>query len=64
MLRRLQGRQERQFAGALFRASPPLATAWWTLLVLRALLPSLFAVASGVLINAVQHGHNLTPPWC
>jgi len=61
MLRRLQGRQERQFAGALFRASPPLATAWWTLLLLRALLPSLFAVASGVLINAVQHGHNLTP---
>src|SRR4051794_26359736 len=61
MLRRLEGRQEWQFAAALFRAAPILASAWWMLLVLRALLPSLFAVSSGVLINAVEHDDDLTP---
>jgi ATP-binding cassette, subfamily B, bacterial len=61
VLGRLRRRQEWQFAGALFAAAPVLAACWWALLIVRAVLPALLAVASGVLINAVEHGDNLVP---
>jgi len=45
----------------LTRADRPLALAWWTVLVLRGVLPPLFAVATGVVVAAVQHGGPLGP---
>ena len=37
---------------------PALATAWWTILVLRGLLPAAFAVAIGALVSALDYGPN------
>ena len=41
---------------------PPLAIAWWAVLVLRGVLPAVFAVAMGALVGAVQRGDSLTGP--
>jgi hypothetical protein len=62
MLRRLRERQEWQFFAALPRAAPALALAWWAILVLRALLQPLFALAMGVLVAAVVSGASLRAP--
>jgi ABC-type multidrug transport system fused ATPase/permease subunit len=35
---------------------------WWTVLLLRGILPAAFAIAMGVLVGAVQRGHSLTEP--
>lgn len=58
----LRARNEWKFAGVLPQASYALTVSWWTLLVLRGLLPALFAVAMGGLIGAVQRGGNLAAP--
>jgi len=50
------------FFSALPRADSALAIAWWAVLVLRGLLPALFAIAMGVLVSAVQHGNGLVVP--
>ena len=55
-------RQEWTFFAGLHRADRGLATVWWVLLVLRGLLPAVFAVAMGVLVGAVQHGDSLAGP--
>jgi ATP-binding cassette, subfamily B, bacterial len=60
VLNRLRARPEWKFFGVLFRASPRMATAWWVLLVLRAAMPALLAVSTGVLVAAVQGGSSLT----
>src|SRR5436189_271958 len=57
-----RARDEWTFAGILLQSDRALATAWWTLLVLRGLLPVLFAIAMGVLVAAVQRHDNLTAP--
>jgi ATP-binding cassette, subfamily B, bacterial len=54
VLGRLRERPEWKFFAALPRADRPLAAAWWAVLILRGLLPALFAVAMGVLMAAVQ----------
>jgi ATP-binding cassette subfamily B protein len=59
-MRRLRGRQEWQFFGILGRADARLATAWWAILFARGFLPAVFAIATGVLVAAVQSGHDLT----
>jgi ATP-binding cassette, subfamily B, bacterial len=61
-MRRLRERQEWSFFGALFKASPGLASVWWVVLVLRGALPAVMAIASGVLIGAVQRGAALAGP--
>jgi ABC-type multidrug transport system fused ATPase/permease subunit len=53
-------RKARQFFGAIFRADPGLATAWWAVLILRGVLPALFAIVMGVLVAAVQRHGDLT----
>jgi hypothetical protein len=58
----LRDRQEWKFFAVLHRADLPLAIAWWSMLLLRALLPAGFAIAMGVLVNAVQHGLPLGTP--
>ena len=55
-------RQELRFFGALFKADPGLAVAWWVVLVCRGVLPVVFAVATGALVGAVQGGRDLAGP--
>jgi ATP-binding cassette, subfamily B, bacterial len=62
MIERIRARDEWKFAGALPQADRALTVAWWTLLILRGLLPALFAIAMGGLIGAVQRGGDLAPP--
>jgi ABC-type multidrug transport system fused ATPase/permease subunit len=62
MFSRLRGRAEWKFFAVLPRADRGLATAWWTVLLLRGLLPAGFAVAMGVLVGAVQRGQSLAAP--
>jgi ATP-binding cassette, subfamily B, bacterial len=62
VLEKLRQRQEWQLARALWRADRPLATLWWTILVLRGLLPAAFAVAMGVVVGAVDAGDPLGGP--
>jgi ATP-binding cassette subfamily C protein len=52
-VRGLRERQEWQFFANLPRADRPLAIAWWALVVLRSVLPPIFAVATGAVIGAV-----------
>jgi ABC-type multidrug transport system fused ATPase/permease subunit len=44
------------------RADRTYAAAWWAVLILRGILPALFAIAMGVLVGAVQHGSSLAGP--
>jgi ABC-type multidrug transport system fused ATPase/permease subunit len=62
MLRRLHERNEWKFFAVLPKADLSLASAWWTAVVLRGVLPALFAVAMGVLVDAVQRGEALLIP--
>jgi ATP-binding cassette subfamily B protein len=50
------------FFATLWRATRTLTASWWTLLVLGGLLPAVFAVATGVLLNAVDDDASLTGP--
>lgn len=62
MIERLRARNEWKFFGVLPQAGGPLAIAWWLVLLLRGLLPALFAIAMGVLVGAVQRGDPLAMP--
>jgi ABC-type multidrug transport system fused ATPase/permease subunit len=62
VLRRLRDRPEWKFFGALPRADRPLALAWWAVLILRGLLPAVFAIAMGALVAAVERGDSLAAP--
>ena len=56
MLARLTQRNEWKFFSVLPKAALGLSAAWWVLLILRGVLPAVFAVAMGVLVAAVQSG--------
>jgi len=58
----LTERNEWKFFAVLPRADRLLATGWWIVLVLRGVLPAVFAVAMGVLVGAVQQGQSLVAP--
>jgi ABC-type multidrug transport system fused ATPase/permease subunit len=58
----MRRRNEWKFFAVLLKADRRLALAWWAVLVLRGLLPVLFAVAMGLLVAAVQGGASLTAP--
>jgi len=62
MIDRLRARDEWKFADVLREADRPLAAAWWTLLVMRGVLPALFAIAMGGLVQAVQQAGSLAAP--
>jgi ATP-binding cassette, subfamily B, bacterial len=49
-------------AGVLPRADRARAWIWWTVLILRGLLPAVFAIAMGMLVGAVQHKADLRIP--
>jgi ATP-binding cassette, subfamily B, bacterial len=59
MIERLRARNEWKFFGVLPKADGTLAVIWWVVLVLRGVLPAVFAVAMGVLVGAVQRGESL-----
>jgi ABC-type multidrug transport system fused ATPase/permease subunit len=56
VLARLTQRNEWKFFSVLPKAALGLSAAWWVLLILRGVLPAVFAVAMGVLVAAVQSG--------
>jgi len=58
-LHSLTSRKEWQFFAVLPKADATLAVLWWTAVVLRGVLPTVFAIAMGALIAAVQHGASL-----
>jgi ABC-type multidrug transport system fused ATPase/permease subunit len=62
VLERLTARKEWKFFSVLPKADAGLAAAWWTVLLLRGILPAAFAIAMGVLVGAVQRGHALASP--
>ena len=62
MLQRLQARNEWKLFSVLPKADRALALAWWGVLVLRGVLPAVFAVAMGLLVAAVQRGDGLSFP--
>src|SRR5438445_1122662 len=59
MLEGLRARDEWKFFGVLRRADRSLALGWWSVLLLRGLLPPLFAITVGTLVGAVQRGDPL-----
>lgn len=59
MLERLRARNEWKFFAVLPRADRTLAVVWWLVLVLRGVLPAVFAIAMGVLVAAVERGDRL-----
>jgi ATP-binding cassette, subfamily B, bacterial len=62
MWQSLTARKEWKFFAALPKAAPGLAAAWWTILLLRGILPAAFAIAMGVLVGAVERSHPLAGP--
>ena len=58
----LTRRNEWQFFAVLPRADVALASLWWLILVLRGMLPALFAIAMGRLVSAVQRADDLALP--
>jgi len=50
------------FFAALPKADSVLALIWWAVLLLRGILPALFAIAMGGLVAAVQKGDPLSTP--
>src|SRR5438094_7254805 len=59
MLEGLRARDEWKFFSVLRRADRSLALGWWSVLLLRGLLPALFAITMGALVGAVQRGDPL-----
>jgi len=62
VFRRLRQRNEWKFFGVLPKADYRLAVAWWIALLLRGVLPAVFAIAMGVLVAAVRRGGGLSGP--
>src|SRR5712692_6665058 len=59
VLERLRARNEWKFFAVLPKADRTLGVVWWVVLVLRGVLPAIFAIAMGVLVAAVQRGDSL-----
>ncbi|HEV8060461.1 MAG TPA: ABC transporter ATP-binding protein [Gemmataceae bacterium] len=56
MLESLRARNGWMFFAVLPKADGALAVVWWIVLVLRGVLPAVFAIAMGVLVAAVENG--------
>ena len=63
VLERWRARKEWKFFAVLPQADGGLAVAWWSVLLLRGVLPALFSLAMGFLVAAVQRRHSLTPSF-
>jgi ABC-type multidrug transport system fused ATPase/permease subunit len=58
-LEHLRARKEWQFFAVLPKADRALAVVWWVVLVLRGVLPAIFAIAMGALVAAVERDGRL-----
>jgi ABC-type multidrug transport system fused ATPase/permease subunit len=56
MFARLAARKEWKFFAVLAKADRSLAMVWYGILLVRGILPAVFAIAMGVLVSAVQSG--------
>jgi len=59
---RVSERKEWQFFSVLPKADRLLAAAWWIVLLLRGVLPAVFAIATGTLVAAAQSGASVRAP--
>jgi ABC-type multidrug transport system fused ATPase/permease subunit len=57
----LTERNEWKFFAVLPKADRTLAVLWWSILLLRGILPAVFAIAMGWLVASVEGGEALTP---
>ena len=55
----LRARKEWQFFAVLPKADSALAALWWLVILLRGILPAIFAIAMGTLVAAVENGQSL-----
>src|SRR5947208_16046282 len=62
MFELLRQRNEWKFFDVLPTADRGLAIIWWIVLLLRGVLPAVFAIAMGLLVSAVQRGAGLAGP--
>ena len=62
MFWKLTARKEWTFFSVLPKADLRLAAGWWTVLMLRGVLPAVFAIATGALVGAAQRGASLAGP--
>ncbi|WP_237722447.1 ABC transporter ATP-binding protein [Singulisphaera acidiphila] len=62
MIQRLRTSDGWKFFGVLPQANRGLAVTWWVLLLLRGILPALFAIVIGRLVGAVQRGQDVVGP--
>jgi ATP-binding cassette subfamily C protein len=62
VIARIYRSDEWKFFGVLPRAQMTLAVLWWALIVLRGVLPVVFAITIGVLVTAVKNGDSLAMP--
>jgi ATP-binding cassette subfamily B protein len=62
VIERLRRRDGWKFFSVLPKADAALATAWWTIIILRGALPAVFAIAMGALISAVQQNSGFASP--
>jgi len=62
LLEKLRARDEWKFFGVLPSADQALTFGWWTILVLRGVLPAVLAIAMGTLVGAVQSRAPLAAP--
>jgi ABC-type multidrug transport system fused ATPase/permease subunit len=60
MLAKLRATDSWKFFWVLGQADRTLAWTWWSVLVLRGLLPAVFAIAMGMLVGATQRSDPLT----
>jgi len=58
----IRDRKEWRFFAALPQADGRLAFLWWAIVLLHGLAPAGLAIATGVLVDAVQRGGSLTTP--
>src|SRR6185437_723743 len=59
---RVRQRQEFELCAAVWRADQPMAAGWWALVAVRGLLPAGFAIATGVLVAAIERHSGLAAP--
>src|SRR4029078_1391946 len=62
LVRRIIDSDEWKFFRVLPRADLVLGSAWWALVILRGVLPAVFAITIGVLVGAVTNGDSLAFP--
>jgi ATP-binding cassette, subfamily B, bacterial len=59
---RLRARNEWKFFAVLPKVHPTMGGTWWGLILMKGALPTVFAIAMGIIVRSVQSGDSLTAP--